>query len=77
MPLPQIVLIAALPVYIRPLPSGDAVVWHPYNDQLRSIIEPVCRHRGYWQPKYNNWVIRHNFVELVVATLKQIGDSHA
>jgi uncharacterized membrane protein len=77
MPSSNTLLIAGLPVYIRPLPSGDLVVWHPYNDQLRKIVEPLCRTKGHWQPDYNNWVIWRHYRETVIAALRAIGEDHA
>lgn len=57
MPQENIFYIRQVPVYIRDLPSGDAVVWHPYNASVREIVEPICRSRGYWRSQFNNWVI--------------------
>lgn len=54
----QVYLIQGVPVYTRILPSGDMVVWHPYNEGIRAIVEPICRGGGYWQAQFNNWVIK-------------------
>ena len=51
------------------LPSGDMKVWHPINENLRAIVEGICRHRGYWEPKYNNWVVKSRFVDVVLSEL--------
>lgn len=51
------------------LPSGDMKVWHHFNERLRSIVEGVCRGRGYWNPEYNNWIVKARFVESVLADI--------
>lgn len=61
----QVYLIQGVLVYTRILPSGDMAVWHPYNQRVRAIVEPICRGCGYWQAKFNNWVIKQPYVAQV------------
>lgn len=61
--------VLGVPVFIRALPSGDLAVWHPFNEAVREIIEPICRTRGYWQPKYNNWIVKAHCYDVVLAEL--------
>ena len=46
------------------LPSCDMKFWHPLNDPLMSIVETVCRGRGYWNPEYQNWIVIARFVDI-------------
>lgn len=65
--------ILGIPVFWRNLPSGDLAVWHPYNPAVQSIVEPICRHRGYWRASHNNWIVFKQFGPAVLAKL----ESHA
>ena len=69
----QVYLIQGIPVYTRSLPSGDMAVWHPYNEAIRAIVEPICRGCGYWQAEFNNWVIKNPNVALVRCDLATRG----
>lgn len=51
------------------LPSGDMKVWHPLNAKLRTIVEGACRGRGYWNPEYNNWIVKARFADTVLSEL--------
>jgi hypothetical protein len=64
------------PVYWRSLPSGDVAIWHPYNPYVRSIIEPLCRGRGYWRSEHNNWIVFFRFRDEVLAEIAAAGDDH-
>ena len=55
--MPYIYFLRGVPVHVRALPSGDLVVWHPFNAAVREFVEPICRGRGYWQPGYKNWIV--------------------
>lgn len=68
-------IILGVPVFARGLASGDLAVWHPFNDTARSVIEPICRSRGYWQPKYKNWVITANWSQVVLVELAGCEDA--
>lgn len=65
----QVYLIQGVPVYTRIVPSGDMAVWHPYNEGIREIVEPVCRGSGYWQAEFKNWVIKQPNVARVRSEL--------
>lgn len=66
----KVLLICGVQVHLRPLPSGDFAVWHPCNEGVRAVIEPICRNRGHWQAEYNNWIIFRQFREIVCAELE-------
>jgi len=57
------------PVRARKLPTNVAI-WHPYNPEVREIVENVCRDRGWWHKKYRNWVVFDYFWPEVFATLQ-------
>lgn len=65
-----------VPIIIRQLPSGDFVVWHPFNEDIRLIVEPICRGHGYWREEYNNWIVYRRFANDVIESLRAAGDSH-
>lgn len=74
----SILTIDGVPVFVRDLPSGDIKVWHPYNEHVRQIVEPICRGRGLWHPRYNNWVVFAQFKDLALAELRiAAGGRHA
>lgn len=68
-----IVSIRGIPVYVGTLPSGDLKIWHPHNDAVRVIVEPICRGRGYWRADYNNWIVFSRFTSAVLDELCQQG----
>lgn len=51
------------------LPSGDMKAWHHPNEKLRAIVEGACRGRGYWNPEYNNWIVKARFVDTVLSEI--------
>lgn len=71
-----ILRIGGTPVFVKDLPSGDVKIWHPYNEGVRQIVEPICRGRGRWHPGYNNWVIFAPFKHLVLADLRRAAGGH-
>lgn len=71
----SIVYVDSVPVYLRRLPSGDMSVWHPFNEHIRRIVEPICRQRGYWEPTYNNWIVFKCFAGDVCNALQKAGRS--
>jgi len=64
------VLENAWPIETGKLPSGDITVWHPINIKVRVFVESVCRGRGYWNPRYNNWVVKTQFVNTVLSEIE-------
>jgi hypothetical protein len=67
--------VLGVPVFTRILPSGDIAVWHPYNSAIREVVEPICRERGYWQSRYNNWIVQACYAEAVQAALASLEDA--
>lgn len=65
--------IAGQKVTIRFLPSGDMSVWHPYDERVRQVVEPICQGHGHWDPEYTNWVIFARHREFVLAELQRAG----
>ncbi|HRI93576.1 MAG TPA: hypothetical protein PLS93_18265 [Accumulibacter sp.] len=70
----MILTIVGVPVFVSELPSGDLKVWHPFNKQVRSLVEPMCRGRGRWHPGYTNWVIFSKFKYEIVADLRALAE---
>ncbi|AWI78872.1 hypothetical protein CEW87_05570 [Parazoarcus communis] len=66
--------IHGVPIHLRPLPSGDMAVWHPCNDPIRAIVEPICRNRGRWEGQYQNWIVFHQFRAIVSDELRAEAD---
>lgn len=67
--------VIGVPVFTRSLPSGDMAVWHPYNEAIRELVEPLCRDKGYWQSRYNNWIVQACYAESVQAALASLEDA--
>lgn len=65
-----VLVIRGAHVHLRPLPSGDFAVWHPCNEDVRAVIEPICRNRGHWKAEYNNWIVFRQFWEIVCTELE-------
>ncbi len=63
------VLENAWPIETGTLPSGDMTVRHPINVKVRAIVEGACRGRGYWNPEYNNWIVKARFVDVVLSEI--------
>ncbi|GEM_PF-1384555 len=65
-------LILGVRVHARNLPINNMAVAHRYNEAVRSIVEPICRGRGHWDPEYKNWVIFDQFREIVLEELGRL-----
>lgn len=48
-------------IWVRQLPFANLTVFHWHDDQLRSIVEPICRGRGKWQSGHRNWLVFERF----------------
>jgi len=70
----QVYLVKGVPVYVRHLPSGDMVVWHPFNEAVRVVVEPICQGNGYWQPEYKNWIIWKSRAYRILNELAKAGE---
>jgi hypothetical protein len=68
-----VIFIFGVPVYARALPSGDLAIWHPFNDTVRGVVEPICRRHGYWRAEYNNWVVESEYKRWVLNELRDAG----
>lgn len=66
----NVYLINGVEVTTRMLPSGDMVVWHPAGSVVRSVVESICRGRGYWDPKYRNWIVKGGCVASALMELE-------
>lgn len=66
----ELLRILGAPVQLTPLPSGDIAIWHPVNEAVRVVVEPICRGRGYWNPGYRNWVVFAQFKTQVCFELR-------
>jgi hypothetical protein len=64
--------IDGIPVFVGVLPSGDIKVWHPYNERARHIVEPICRGRGTWNPRFKNWIVSAAFKDIVLSELQRV-----
>lgn len=58
-------------IWVKRLPFGNYKVYHRYDETTRRIVEPICRHRGYWHPGYNNWIVFEQFRDEVLDELSQ------
>lgn len=67
-------IIAGILVEARELQFGQLAVWHPISTSAQSVVEPLCRGRGYWNARYNNWIIHKPFVPEVLAALRSAAD---
>jgi len=60
-------------VWVKKLPYGNIKVFHRPNDYVRNIVQPLCQNRGFWNPKYNCWVVFDRFQDDVLSSLSQSG----
>ena len=65
-------LILGVPVYARNLPFGNMTVFHPYNESVRRMVEPICRGKGHWRAEYKNWLIFDQFRDAVLEELARL-----
>lgn len=69
----DVLIIGGVPIFVADLPSGDMKVWHPYNERIRQIVEPICRGRGRWNSYYRNWIVFAPFKPVVMSELRKAG----
>lgn len=60
-------------VWVKKLPIVNFKVFHRPNDYLRHIVQPICQNKGYWNPKFNCWVVFDQFREEVLSKLSVFG----
>lgn len=60
-------------VWVKKLPYANIKVFHAPNSYLRSIVEPLCRNKGYWQSKYKCWVVFDQFKDDILKRLTEAG----
>lgn len=66
----ELLRILGAPVQLTPLRSGDVAIWHPVNEAVRAVVEPICRGRGYWDTDHRNWVVFARFKTQVCFELR-------
>ena len=66
----ELLRIMGAPVQLTALPSGDIAIWHPVNEAVRTVVEPICRGRGYWDADHRNWVVFARFKRQVCHELR-------
>lgn len=59
-------------VFVRDLPFGNFKVYHRPSQYVRSIVEPICRGRGYWEPRFNCWIVFDKFRQTVLTQLSNL-----
>lgn len=59
-------------VFVRNLPYGNVKVYHRPSDTVRKIVEPLCRGHGYWNPKFNCWIVFDHFKQELLNSLEAI-----
>lgn len=69
-------IIAGILVEARELQFGQLAVWHPISTSAQSVVEPLCRGRGYWNRRYKNWIIHKPFAPIVLSELRFSADKH-
>lgn len=60
-------------VWVKKLPYGNITVFHRPSDYLRSIVQPLCQHKGFWSKKFNCWVVFDQFKDEILKRLSQSG----
>lgn len=58
-------------IYVKRLPFGNFKVFHRYDEAARSIVEPICRSRGFWNKKYRNWIVYDRFRRELIELLSR------
>lgn len=66
----RVLYIAGVRVALRQLPSGDLAIYHRPAEQVRALVEPICRNRGHWNSEYKNWIVFRQFSFAVVSELE-------
>lgn len=57
-------------IWVKKMPFGNLKVYHKPDKHLQSIVEPICRGKGYWNGKpYYNWIIFDQFKAELLAQL--------
>lgn len=61
-------------IWVSRLPFGNYKVYHKPDEQLRSIVELICRGNGFWRgAPYFNWVVFERFKTELLSGLLQHG----
>ncbi|TCJ11605.1 hypothetical protein EZJ19_15130 [Parasulfuritortus cantonensis] len=58
-------------VWVRELPYRNIKVFHRPSLQTRQIVEPLCRGRGYWDKKFNCWIVFDQFKHSLLHDLEE------
>lgn len=65
--------IAGRMVWVKKLPYGNIRIFHRPNSYLRGIVQPLCQNKGFWNPKFNNWIVFDRFKDDVLRCLSESG----
>lgn len=60
-------------VWVKKLPYGNIKIFHRPSDYLRSIVQPLCQHKGFWNKKFNCWVVFDQFKDDILKRLSGAG----
>jgi len=58
---------------VKKLPYGNIRIFHRPNSYLRGIVQPLCQNKGYWNPKFNNWIVFDRFKDDILSCLSASG----
>lgn len=60
-------------VWVKKLPYANIKVFHRPSDYVRKIVQPICQNKGYWNPKFNCWVVFDRFKDDILKSLSVSG----
>lgn len=60
-------------VWVKKLPYSNIKIFHRPSAYARSVVEPLCRNRGYWSPKYKCWIVFDQYKDYILKSLSEVG----
>lgn len=60
-------------VWVKKLPYGNIKIFHRPNNYVRGIVQPLCQNKGFWNPKFNCWVVFDRFKDDILKCLSESG----
>ena len=60
-------------VWVKKLPHANIKIFHRPSDYVRKIVQPLCQNKGFWNPKYNCWVVFDKFRDELLKSLSESG----